>query len=88
MNAFQSDTSEGGIFISPSEALNLTSRPPKRLELDPLPVNLIEHFVRRWNNTHQYREEGITTLEDLPEGYDDNFIELDLWHDRWEVGSN
>jgi hypothetical protein len=39
--------------------------------------SLIQCFVDRWNRSIQYWNEGIFTTNDLPEGYDDDFIRLD-----------
>ena len=39
--------------------------------------SIIQLFVDRWNRSIQYWSEGIFTADDLPEGYDDNFILLD-----------
>ena len=39
--------------------------------------SLIQRFVERWNRSIQYWSEGIFTDADLPQGYDENFIQMD-----------
>ncbi len=39
--------------------------------------SIVQRFVDRWNRSVQYWEEGYYTLNDLPEGYDNSFIQLD-----------
>lgn len=38
-------------------------------------ASTVQSFVERWNRSVQYWNEGIYILEDLPEGYDSNFIQ-------------
>ena len=46
-------------------------------ELSYVNDSIVQRFVDRWNRSIQYWNNGIYTLEDLPEGFDDNFIKLD-----------
>lgn len=39
--------------------------------------SIMQRFVDRWNRSIQYWNDGIYTTSDLPEGYDNNFIQLD-----------
>ena len=39
--------------------------------------SIVQCFVDRWNRSVQYWNEGIYTMEDLPNGYDTSFIQLD-----------
>ena len=38
---------------------------------------IIMHFIDRWNRTQEYRSFGYFTIEDLPVGYDTNFVQVD-----------
>ncbi|MBQ6772262.1 MAG: hypothetical protein IJP44_14960, partial [Bacteroidales bacterium] len=39
--------------------------------------SIVQRFTDRWNRSIQYWNANIFTMADLPEGYDDNFIQLD-----------
>lgn len=39
--------------------------------------SIIQCFVDRWNRSVQYWNQGIFTIEDLPDGYNDNFVQMD-----------
>jgi hypothetical protein len=38
---------------------------------------IIMHFIDRWNRTQEYHSLGYFTIEDLPVGYDTNFVQVD-----------
>ena len=46
-------------------------------ELTNVNDSIIQRFVDRWNRSVQYWNEDIYTIADLPEGYNDDFIQLD-----------
>ena len=46
-------------------------------ELTNVNDSIIQRFVDRWNRSVQYWNEDIFTIADLPEGYNDDFIQLD-----------
>ena len=38
---------------------------------------VIMHFIERWNRTQEYHSLGYFSIEDLPIGYDTNFVHVD-----------
>lgn len=46
-------------------------------EFEYVSDSLIQCLVDRWNRSVQYWDEGIFTLDDLPEGYETDFIQRD-----------
>ena len=46
-------------------------------ELTSANDSIVHRFVDRWNRSVQYWQEGIFTINDLPEGYDNGFIQMD-----------
>lgn len=46
-------------------------------ELDHVNDTMIQHFVDRWNRSVGYWSQDLYKVEDLPEGYDPDFIQID-----------
>jgi hypothetical protein len=64
--------SEGGIFISPREAMRIPL--PRKLDNTTVPRASVDRFVQRWNNTQTYWLQGYTTKASVPSHLDQNFI--------------
>ncbi len=71
------------MFISASERAKLLNPLPQLNGGGEVSAELVEFFVERWNNTQYYWSLGITSVEDLPVGYDMNFIPHDKYLSRW-----
>jgi hypothetical protein len=76
--------SESGAEISDLERESLLSTPT------PLPLTAgdVDLFIDRWNRTSQYWNAGIYTASQLPQGFNDDFIDLavisSLWNASWD----
>ena len=46
-------------------------------QFDYVNDSILQRFADRWNRSIQYWNDSIYTIDDLPEGYDSNFIQLD-----------
>ncbi|EDQ89805.1 uncharacterized protein MONBRDRAFT_24936 [Monosiga brevicollis MX1] len=85
VGAFWADTSDGGIMLTPAECRNLTDAPPATFSVEGvLSAEAVAHFCARWNNTQVYFDQGITSMADVPEGWDTNFIPHDEYYARWQ----
>ena len=60
-------------LISPQSVQQLK----EACELTVVNDSTVQCFVDRWNRGVQYWNEGIYTLNDLPEGYDSLFVQMD-----------
>ena len=77
------NSSEHGVFISLSEAVNMTNPLPLLDNGLSVPISNVLKFIQRWNNTFEYYAKGIYTLSQLPSGYDSNFIPFDQLTSMW-----
>ena len=74
------DSSDEGIYISAAECLNLTAPPPMTYDNESIPVDLVQRYCARWNNTFHLWNAGVRSQSDTTET---NFIPFDEYTARW-----
>jgi len=83
VQAATSDQSDGNIYITPNEAVNITNVLPLRDDLSTVPLENVRKFIARWNNTFMYYDMNIRSSADLPAGKDPNFIPYVMLESLW-----
>ena len=72
-DAFLSMVDTVNYLVSPQSAQQLK----EACDMTAVNDSIIQCFIDRWNRGVQYWNEGINTMNDLPEGYDSLFVQMD-----------